>query len=787
MGVDQHPEHEEESKRLQDTQKAIDIFIGGSAKRQNSGADAWAGAALDNRNRELIRLYEDSRAEPYFGRFDFHAVTRAEAEKIYLGYQALNLGEFEVIDWRAPVGSLFASSQAEHQSYKAPEGIIKGRLLLRRRFQIADDTLKKITDEFDRRKRGKPAQEQVKPTSNEDYLIQELYTRGDPKLQDIVKTIQKQQDEIIRAKHDHVVLINGVAGSGKTSIAIHRMAYLLYPANNTNIRAAYSIIFCPNPIFLHYIEDLLPRLGERGVKQTTFAEWALSQMKLEGKYKVVDSSQSVFLSPHVEKDLLKRLWMRARLKGNLKIKQLLEAYVEYLKHAYVIPESGLSYHQIGELNLDFIFSADEIREMILKSLATDSDSLVRIHDSALFDLRKTLQQKYDDDVNAKSEEIKKQADTLEGMAAGIEDLEERNLLLEEVKSKRQEYDDFRAKAFAFSSTKQRTVNLVSVLLQKDYNKIWTSIDLVRDYYSLFQDKTLLSKMAEKIYNSTDIDMLFMADHVVDAIESEDLAALLYFSRLMNGDDQPVKYDHIIVDEVQDFSPLQLELIYSCSTGDSMTLVGDIAQGIHAYRGVSDWKELTAVFPTGKITLQNITQSYRSTQELVHFANDILKQSRTDQPLLAKPLSRHGNPPVIVHVREPDKLKDELFSRIQSFEKQGYKNIAVITKTPEQAFELIGFLDVAGANPKITIKEMETEFKYSGGLVVLPVTLAKGMEFEAVILYNVNETEYNSQQSYDGRLLYVGVTRALHEMQILYTGQISGFLKTAQQKAKLEKV
>lgn len=786
MEINQHPEYEEESKRLQVTQKAIDAFIDGSAKRENTGADAWAGAALNNRNREMINLYEDSRGQPYFGRFDFHNSNDDKLEEIYLGYQALNLGDLEVIDWRAPIGSLFASSQAINQSYNAPEGTVNGRLLLRRRFQIASDILQKIIDEFDRRKGGKPAQEQVKPTSNEDYLIQELYSRGDPKLQDIVKTIQKQQDEIIRAKHDHVVLINGVAGSGKTSMAIHRMAYLLYPANKTNIRAAYSIIFCPNPIFLHYIEDLLPRLGERGVKQTTFAEWALSQMKLTGKHQVVDTSQSIFLSPRVEKDLLKRLWTRARLKGNLKIKQLLDAYVEYLKNAYKIPESGLSYHQIGELKLDFTFSADEIRETILRSLATSSDPLAKMHDGVLFDLRKALQRKYDDDVNAKSEEIKKQADGLEEIAAGIEDLEEKNLLLEEVKSKRQEYDDFRARAFSFSITKQRVVNLVSVLLQKDYNKIWAPIDLVRDYYFLFQDKALLSKVAENIYNINDVDMLFIADRVPDVIEAEDLAALLYFSHRVNGD-QSVKYDHIIIDEVQDFSTLQLELIYSCSTGNSMTLVGDIAQGIHAYRGVDNWKELTSVFPVGEFSLQNITQSYRSTQELVNFSNDILKQSRTEKPLLAIPLSRHGNLPVIVCVQKPDRLKDELFSRIQSFEKQSYKNIAVITKTPKQAFELIGFLDVAGAHPKVTIKELETEFKYSGGLVVLPITLAKGMEFEAVILYNVNEAEYNSQQAYDGRLLYVGVTRALHEMQILYTGQISGYLKTAQQKAKLEKV
>lgn len=782
MQANKHPEYNEENERLEHTQKAIDAFVGDSARRNmNAGADEWSNIALDKHNRERISKYRAARDNPYFGRFDFQSDHAEEAEKIYLGYQALNLGRYEVVDWRASIGSLFAGSTADKQSYRSPRGIVKGRLLLRRRFKIDGHGLQQITDEFDHRSQVKTEHKRVEFTSNQEFLLQELYSRGDPKLQDIVKTIQKQQDDIIRARHDRVVVINGVAGSGKTSIAIHRMAYLLYPASHTNIRASRSIIFCPNPIFLHYIEDLLPRLGERDVQQTTFADWALTRMQIRGKYKVIDSSQNTFLNSHADRELLKKLWQRARLKGSLKIKGLVQKYAEHLKHQHVIPEKGLAYHQVGELKLDFVFSADEISNAIKTALDAEFVSLKRARESALFSLRQLIQQKYDDDVFAKEKELLNQADLLEEAARNIENPEEKNLLIDEAKS----YRAFRTRAFSIPIIRQRTTSLVSALLQKDFDQIWKPIHPVDDYLSLFKDQNLLSELSKGILSAEEVLLLVSDSGKAGAIEMEDLAALYYFHELVNGKFEG-KYDHIIVDEVQDFSPLQLELIYSVTNENSMTLVGDIAQGIHAYRGISVWSELTDIFPQDKISLENITQSYRSTQELVDFANDVLKQIRKDHPLLAKPFARHGKQPVIMQVSGPSQLKQDLLARIRTFQKSGFKNIAVIVKTMEQAISLLSFLEAAGTNPEVTMQQLETEFKYSGGLVVLPVTLTKGMEFEAVILYNASEAEFNSQKAYDGRLLYVGVTRALHEMQILYTGELSGFLKMAKQKAKLEK-
>ncbi len=782
MQAKKHPEYNFEKVRLEETQKAIDAFTDDTSNREsNAGADEWSHAALDGHNYEIINRYLQARDNPYFGRIDFQPDTADEAEMFYIGYESLNLGRHEVFDWRAPIGSLLAGGKAEHQSYKAPEGIIKGRLLLRRRYTIVDEDLQQITDEFDRRTHILTEHKVTEFTSGEEYLLQELYSRGDAKLQDIVKTIQKQQDDIIRAKHDHIVLINGVAGSGKTSVAIHRMAYLLYPASKTNIRADRSIIFCPNPIFLHYIEDLLPRLGERNVRQTTFAEWALTRMQITDRYKVVDSSQPVFLDSHADRNLLKKLWQRARLKGNLRIKELLDRYVAYLMQNQTIPEKGLTYRQIGDIRLDFFFSVDEISNAIEDAQNGQSVSLTSVRESALSSLRKMIDKKYDLDVDLKAEEQNKQADSLEEAAKSVENPEEQKILVEEAKTLRA----FRGKAY-IPSINKRIVSLVSVLLQKDFDQIWKPIKLIDTYYALYQDVGLLSKLAQDIYSDEEIQMLINKDVKPDTVEMEDLAGLLYFHEHVeskfNG-----KYDHIIIDEVQDFSPLQLELIFATSNENSMTLVGDVSQGIHAHRGITAWGELTDVFPQNKFTLENITQSYRSTQELVHFSNEVLKQIRKDHTLLAEPFARKGKTPIIVHVKSTEKQKEELLSRIKLLQKGGFKNIAVIVKTMEQAIALIGFLDVAGTPPVISIKQLDTDFKYVGGLAVMPVILTKGMEFEAVIVHNANETEYSSQKLYDGRLLYVAVTRALHEMQIMYTGELSGFLETAKNKATLEEI
>jgi len=788
MTANQHPEYNNENIRLQGTKKAIDNFIDDSSKRKSTGANEWSSVALEKHNKDLRGKYRLRREDPYYGRMDILSETTNELEEIYIGYEALDLGEFEVIDWRAPISTLYAGGTARMQSYKAPQGKIKVQLLLRRRVTIKHGEIQEISDEFDRRPQQQAYTKKVEPKTNEEFLLNELYSRGDPKLQDIVKTIQEKQNNIIRARHDRVVIINGVAGSGKTSIAIHRMAYLLFPASNTHIQASRSIIFCPNPIFLHYIEDLLPKLGERNVQQTTFANWALSQMRIGSQYRVVDSSLNVFLDPKSGQDLLYRLWRRAKKKGSLKIKQLLEKYVEFLKHSQTYPMEALVYSKIGEFELDFEFLPEEIQNICEECARDPLASLSAIRESAWLRLQELAGKKYDADVWKKANKIKLASEieimTLERSLALTSDPEKQKLLKDEIKRKRNASSFFRDQAFRNRRTKNITTNLVEVFLQQEFNHFWPLLDAAVLYYALFENNDLLLQLSKGIFTREDAEALFAVRKESNVIEHEDVAAILYFYHLINSADN-LKYDHIIIDEVQDFSPLQLDQIYEKSKNNSLTLVGDIAQGVHAYRGLSAWKDLADVLPQDKVSFENIAQSYRSTQEIVIFSNEILKQYRK-KPLLAQPFARTGSLPTIIHVTNPEEHNNQLVKRIEGLQNKRYKNIAVIVKTLSQAIALINFLNTTEVKPRVTAEQVRTEFKYRGGLTVLPINLAKGLEFEAVIIYEANEREFNSNKAYDGGLLYIAVTRALHELEIMYSGRRSGLLVTAANHAVLER-
>jgi DNA helicase-2/ATP-dependent DNA helicase PcrA len=252
-----------------------------------------------------------------------------------------------VIDWRAPISKLFYGSTAEKQAYYAPEGEIHGTLYLKRHYTIEAGELQDIADEVDRRP-GKP--QGGKMISSEARLLQFLYSRGDPRLQDIVKSIQEQQDRIIRASPDRVLVINGVAGSGKTSIAYHRLTYLLYPDTRANIQANRTIVFAPNRLFLSYVSELLPRLGVYEAQQTTFDDWALEKMKLavkrKGKlhrnYKIQETSLNAFLDHHPSQVSQDVHWKRARIKGGWKIQKLLEKYIDHRKSVQI--PGGLYHH-----------------------------------------------------------------------------------------------------------------------------------------------------------------------------------------------------------------------------------------------------------------------------------------------------------------------------------------------------------------------------------------------------------------------------------------------------------
>ncbi len=744
MEAHKHPEYGIERIRLEKTQEAIDNFIQGKNYTRKVGADDWANDSIKVYNANIRQEYVSKRASPYFSRVDFQQDEHS-IESIYFGYRGLNLGEYAVVEWRAPIGRLMAT-MSKRQKIKVPEGSISGDLMLRRRFKIDGGKITAIADEVDRRFEFSATE----IISNEDFLIEEISSRGDPLLKDIVKTIQEQQDDIIRAPYNKIIIINGVAGSGKTSIALHRLAYLLFPDNETTIRPSYSIVFCPNQIFLDYISDLLPNLGEKDVIQTTFLDWALQRMIYAELNNIVvqDSVQRKFLDENTDVIELEMLRQNSRAKGKLEFEQVLENYVRKKISDIKAPKRNWTYRNLGELNITLSVKKEEINSAIT-DITEKKMVLEKIREEVFATLQKCLEDSYDRYVWATVNDLKSKFEVKQAAR-------------------------FQSLAFSNKMTKRAIVQLGLNNLRKDFNEWWPPTNIVKEYYGLLANKDMLASVAVGVLTEREIDALTHATISDKSIEYEDIPALYYFYRLVYTEYKEL-YDHIVIDEAQDFSPMQFDILRKCSRNLSMTIVGDVAQGIHSYRGISKWEDLESVFPSGSVQFENITQSYRSSKEIVDLSNAILRKMYKDNALFAKALGRSAGKPIIRKESNREKLKLELLNEIKRLQRT-YKHIAILVKSNAECEEIGEFLKDCNVVSTYPISDTVTGFIYSGGLVVLPVALSKGIEFEAVIIFNVNNDEYNFSKEYDGHLLYVATTRALHHLSILFAGVISSYLE-----------
>ena len=213
----------------------------------------------------------------------------------------------------------------------------------------------------------------------------------------------------------------------------------------------------------------------------------------------------------------------------------------------------------------------------------------------------------------------------------------------------------------------------------------------------------------------------------------------------------------------------------------MTIIGDIAQGIHAHRGISDWAEIKRAFP-GDFLYLEINQSYRSTREIVEFNNEILRILRKEKASPSIPLNRSGEKPKIAITSRRDLMFSVIHEDVCRLLSSGIQNIGLITKTSQDVREVVEFLGATEEYHLNQITNRDGIFEYGGGAVVLPVALSKGIEFQAVLVIDANANNYNQTIEYDGRLLYVAITRALHFLHIYSTGQISGYLEKAKKRA-----
>lgn len=699
--------YQEELQRLEETNAEIDKQLARlRATPIYYGPDLTEQAlevARENSRNNLAKAVD----EPYFGRLDFHETGTPSTSALYIGKSGVEderTGQLLVIDWRAPVASLFYSFTGglDAAAYDSPDGLIEGLVYLKRNLVVRKQILQRVVDTYDRNEDSLAV--------GDEFLLYRLGENKDNKLRDIVSTIQAEQDRIIRAAKNTALIIQGVAGSGKTTVALHRLAFLLYQYRE-QVRAERMIIFAPNSMFLDYISGVLPELGVGNIQQSTFTDWALDVLDQEVKLADQALTLQTWFSlgskrPPVDDNA------PGRFKGSVAFKTLLDTCLNQFEASY-IPSADFTPWEGSKLPLS------TIREWFF--VENKHYPVVKRRERVVARIKRWMEMQLDK---------------------------------------------------IWDQTRKKDLKKKSSQRLRTYLTGWPEHTAFSFYKTLYTDSSsnnLLSELPESLVGSS--LKLFKKKEV----QLEDLAPLLYIHARLYGIPSDQLFDHVVIDEAQDFSPFQVAVLDQYTRSSSFTILGDLSQGIHAYQGIQEWKEFSSLFGEDQRGYFELERSYRSTMEIIQFANLVLKRG-VENPLLAVPVFRSGNKVRVLTVKPKDRLP--LLQRAIATLQQGSSStIAIVARTEKQAEDLYEALTAAGIETNLITSKQRV---YRGGISVLPVYLTKGLEFDAVLLMDVTSAHYEASLM-DAKLLYVGCTRALHELWLIASGELSPLVSTDDQE------
>ena len=690
-----------------------------------------------------IENYQDALKTPYFGRVDF-TERLGSKEELYIGKKGIasvDDGEEIVIDWRAPVADLYYSGTGGEAYYRAPAGVIEGDLELKRKFLFKEDQLEKVFDESTNELiiNGEEGNELV-----DEFLKINLEESRGKKLKEVVATIQKEQNDIIRWPKNLPIIVQGSAGSGKTTVALHRLAYLLYRYRES-MEGKDILLLAPNKLFLDYISEILPSLGSSDVKQTTFQDLIIKELKLKGKIKSKDDKlkEIIELDNEEEKKLIVN---SAQLKGQLIFKTIIDRYITLLE------SSSLDIKDI-EIEGYILFSKREITRLYLKDMKAYP-------------------------INKRKDEIKrylslKLKEKIENLLIIID--REWDLEIRKIKLESEDNEERREALRNIYGERDRIKNNISQNSKKvmnEYFKNWRGITSKDIYLNLFKEEGMFelvtaNKLPKPLAEYMKKEVIYNYENNI--IDEDDLAILFYINILLEGVEEKKKFKHIVVDEAQDYSLFQIYIINSLAKGNSLTLVGDLAQGIYYYKGIKRWEDVIENVFDNKATYISLSQSYRSTVEIIEFADTVLKAQNLGIKS-AKPVLRHGDVPSVMYSNTKNESINNIVKVINEMKAKDKHSIAIITKTYKEAKELEKSIKKYSDLKIVVIKGNETDSPESE-ILVIPVYLTKGLEFDGTIIYNPSEVNYEDNLL-NQRLLYVALTRALHNEYIITESQLS---------------
>ena len=744
MNNNNHPEFEQETNRLTSTitymKKMIDLIVENRQSQREEIRQAFIDLDFLDSSQSYISIlvttqlleygeehfYQLNRGleKPYFARIDFKQADSQDFKRYYIGKVSLLTQEDQeplILDWRSPIASIYYEGRLGAVDYQTPTGTIQGELSLKRQFTIEKGQLLDIRD--------------IDITTNDAFLQASLEANVDNRLKDIATSIQAEQNRVIRADITPLI-VQGVAGSGKTTIALHRMAYLIYTYEDRFIPENF-IILGPNRLFINYISEALPELGAERVTQTTLIDFMLELIGKSVKIKLVPPEQKLFrlLDENNQSSLNSAniIWA-SEFKGSLQFKNALDHYVDRLLENFVP-------------NIDFMLGDHVILEaQDVQRIFLEEYSFLPLQ-KRIEMVKKVLTNK----LKAAKEPILKLVE------------EEFSRQIEEVRSS-SEFDAEvqREKAIALVDLRNETVTKLTNSAKnvvKKYLALFPKIDLLDHYRRIISDPDVLIDSSDQSLDKAALEYMCSSSAELitqNKLELEDLAPLAYLKHLLIGYEEKFEVSHVFIDEAQDLSVFQFYTLRKILKTDMFTIFGDLAQGIHSYRGIKSWDQVKQdVFPDLDCNYLTLEQSYRTTIEIMKYANEVIKKVKTSDIILAKPVIRHGIPPHALSFKSVKDMVHALENLLKIQLASGYKSIALIGKTLKECQLLKKNL-----TKSYDILQGD-EALYEGQILIVPSYVAKGLEFDVVFIFNIHE--HYSDEDLDLKLLYVAITRARHHL------------------------
>ncbi|WP_311773970.1 RNA polymerase recycling motor HelD [Listeria booriae] len=669
---------------------------------------------------QILRKLKDS---PYFARVDFTPDDTSETTPIYIGIAGLSNeteDDYLIYDWRAPISSMYYDFSPGPAEYASMEKIISGTMDLKRQFIIRHGELQSMFD--------------TNVAIGDELLKEVLGNNASDKMKNIVATIQKEQNQIIRNIKNNYLIVQGVAGSGKTSVALQRAAYLLYhykeELNNDNM-----LLFSPNPLFSSYIASVLPDLGETSIQQLTFQAYVEKRL---GKHLTIESPFSQMEYLLTTENAARKAGIR--FKASLAFKEYIDQYAEQLS------TGGLVFKNIA-LRGNIIISKEAIGAYFYSLDHTISipNRMSMTKDWLLEELAfLEKEERYKDWVKDEAELL-----DIEDYTEVYHDLQDN--------AEDDTFDDF---------DKELKI-LTAKIARKYFRKIRAAVSKLKFLHITALYKKLFDVQADGASLPENWDAVCV--YTLESLRQkellyEDTSPYMYLEDKLTRLKTNTQIKHLFIDEAQDYSPFQFFVLQQLFPSARMTVLGDIHQAIYMHTLNSATLFSGEEVQTDNTEKIELHKSYRSTRQIVDFTRHLLAVD-----LEIEPFERDGEKPSFVLCMDGQERDEQLRHTLSGLVGKEYGTIAVICKTAAESAAMYELLSPAFDVQLAT----EHSYSYDSGIIVLPAYLAKGIEFDAVIIPDASA--HNYEKSFEQNLFYTACTRAMHELVLFAVGGKTPFM------------